>query len=133
MGRPPPHVHGKEGVDGSSPSQRLETPANQHLLRTGSEDVKIVRYAWQGNGDRSGRRNDRWATHSLLWGSARESRPPHPKKRILSANTATSQSASSTSRFGIGSAGTRRWTLRSDGVGVTVSNLPLCSGPSVRC
>src|SRR5205823_14274574 len=30
MNPPPPHVHGKEGVDGSSPSEGFaETPANQ--------------------------------------------------------------------------------------------------------
>jgi hypothetical protein len=33
MGRPPPHVHGKEGVDGSSPSEGFEkNPANHEFL-----------------------------------------------------------------------------------------------------
>ena len=32
MNRPPPHVHGKEGVDGSSPSEGLKKPANQRFL-----------------------------------------------------------------------------------------------------
>jgi hypothetical protein len=26
MNRPPPHVHGKEGVDGSSPAEGLKNP-----------------------------------------------------------------------------------------------------------
>jgi hypothetical protein len=33
MNRPPPHVHGKEGVDGSSPSEGYdEGPANPHFI-----------------------------------------------------------------------------------------------------
>jgi hypothetical protein len=33
MSRPPPHVHGKEGVDGSSPSEGLyESPANRYIV-----------------------------------------------------------------------------------------------------
>jgi hypothetical protein len=33
MGRPPPHVHGKEGVDGSSPSEGFsKRPANRPFL-----------------------------------------------------------------------------------------------------
>src|SRR4051794_32940221 len=32
VGRPPPHVHGKEGVDGSSPSEGFtERPAKRYL------------------------------------------------------------------------------------------------------
>src|SRR5437868_13481285 len=32
MSRPPPHVHGKEGVDGSSPSEGFEkSPAGPHF------------------------------------------------------------------------------------------------------
>ena len=32
MDRPPPHVHGKEGVDGSSPSEGSKSPANRDFL-----------------------------------------------------------------------------------------------------
>src|SRR5262249_27254556 len=32
MGRPPPHVHGKEGVDGSSPSEGLQIPAIERFV-----------------------------------------------------------------------------------------------------
>jgi hypothetical protein len=32
MNRPPPHVHGKEGVDGSSPSEGSKRPANHNFL-----------------------------------------------------------------------------------------------------
>jgi hypothetical protein len=31
-GRPPPHVHGKEGVDGSSPSEGLTIPGNRQFV-----------------------------------------------------------------------------------------------------
>src|SRR5438874_10691060 len=49
MNRPPPHVHGKEGVDGSSPSEgSAETPHVGALSFRRTCSLSNVRWVWSG-------------------------------------------------------------------------------------
>ena len=88
MRRPPPHVHGKEGVDGSSPSDCLnKSPVNGEFVLPVVARFRFfagTRRVHVGTGGHSRARTaSRDTAYGCRWARSRPSKPVSPSKRAI--------------------------------------------------